>query len=69
MRQFGKLSGRIIELSVSGMTDAQRNAWWADPDCIIGSIVKVDAMRYSAYGSLREPRFKEVRTDKDKPDL
>ena len=65
----GTKEGDPVQLPVSGMSDAQRAAWWRDPRMIIGQIVKVDAMGLSAHGLLREPRFKEVRTDKDTPDL
>lgn len=63
-RRFGKKTGEICSIFVSGMTDAQRDEWWANPDSIIGSVVQVDAMTYSAHGLLREPRFKQARTDK-----
>jgi len=64
---LGKLIVRWMDgktLPVSGMTDAQRNAWWSDPKSIIGKIVEVKAMRDSSKGSLREARFKSVRHDK-----
>lgn len=33
-----------------------------------GSIVEIEAMCYSKYGLLREPRFKSIRYDKTEPD-
>lgn len=53
-------------LKVSGMTDAERDA---DPASIIGKIIEVEAMGESSQGSLREPRYKGIRYDKDKPDF
>jgi len=68
-RLFGKSDGELVELPISGMTDAQRDTWWKREEEIIGSIVRVDAMQINAYGMLREPRFKEVRKDKIKADF
>ena len=59
--------GRTIE--ISGMTDAQRHAWWTNPDEIIGKVVQVDAMCESSKGLLREPRFKGIRIDKTEGDF
>lgn len=59
--------GSIIP--VSGMTDAQRNEWWRDPNAILGKVVEVHAMTYTKDGKLREPRFKGIRYDKDVPDF
>jgi DNA ligase-1 len=56
-------------VSISGMSDDHRQLWWAQPKCIIGKIVEVHSMGLSSNGSLREPRFKGIRTDKDKPDF
>ncbi|WP_196599038.1 hypothetical protein [Pectinatus frisingensis] len=56
------------EIHVSGMTDAQRDAWYHNPNLIVGKIVQVDAMGESAKGKLREPRFKGIRYDKGEPD-
>lgn len=53
-------------LKVSGMSDDERNA---DPATIIGKIIEVEAMGESSNGSLREPRYKGIRYDKDKPDF
>lgn len=50
--------------TVSGMTDAQRLAWWNNPDEIVGKIVEIKAMKILPDGSLREPRFKAIRYDK-----
>lgn len=59
--------GRTIE--ISGMTDAQRHAWWSNPEEIIGKVVQVDAMCESSKGLLREPRFKGIRLDKTEGDF
>lgn len=56
--------GKVVK--VSGMTDAERDA---DPASIIGKIIEVEAMGESSQGSLREPRYKGIRYDKDKPDF
>lgn len=58
---------RTIE--ISGMTDAQRHAWWNNPEEIIGKVVQVDAMCESSKGLLREPRFKGIRLDKTEGDF
>lgn len=63
-RRFGEPKGEFIEVSISGMTDSQRDLWWEDPTLILGKVVKMDAKSFTEEGSLREPRFKEVRTDK-----
>jgi len=76
----GKHAGRLgaivcrydngIELRVgTGFSDLQRRAWWLDKYDIIGRIVRVVGMKDSGKGSLREPRFKGVRHDKDTPDF
>lgn len=54
---------------VSGMTDAQRDAWWANPESIIGQVVEVKAMKLLKDGSLREPRYKHTRHDKCAKDI
>lgn len=60
-------NGKTIE--ISGMTDAQRTAWWNNPVEIIGKVVQVDAMCESFKGKLREPRFKGIREDKTEGDF
>lgn len=59
--------GKILKSS--GMSDAERDAWTADPSLIMGKIVEIEAMGESSGGSLREPRYKGVRYDKIKPDF
>ncbi|KVE35692.1 ATP-dependent DNA ligase [Burkholderia sp. BDU5] len=56
-------------VKVSGMTDAQRDEWWADPTKIVGQIVEVQCLGFTNMGSLREPRFKGVRFDKESADF
>ena len=56
-------------LTLSGMSDAERDAWTANPSLILGKIVEVEAMGLSTNGSLREPRYKGVRYDKLHPDF
>lgn len=49
---------------VSGMSDADRDLWYKNPQLIVDQIVEVKAMKKLKDGSLREPRFKAVRHDK-----
>lgn len=58
-----KFKGR--EVPVSGMTDEQRAAWWGKPKAIIGKTIEVQYQYATANGSLRHPRFKRLRPDKD----
>ncbi len=56
--------------TVSGMTDEQRDRWWAGKDIIVGRVVEIKAMkRNKDDGSLREPRFKAIRWDKGVDDI
>lgn len=64
----GMLGNLIVEykgnrMGLSGMSDAERREWWANPGTIIGQIVEVKAMSESVKGVLREPRFKGIRYD------
>jgi ATP-dependent DNA ligase len=60
-------NGVVIE--VSGMSDWERNVWWGNPAMIIGKVVEVVAMKELPNGSLREPRYKSIRFDKDIGDI
>jgi len=71
----GKHEGRIGNLIVrykdgkllgvgTGLSDADR-----ERDDWVGKIIEVEAMGHSNDGSLREPRMKAVRHDKDKADF
>jgi len=70
----GKHAGRLGAIVVSfggrelrvgtGFTDAERREYWDEGLNLIGAIVEVGAMDFSADGLLREPRFKGVRFDK-----
>jgi ATP-dependent DNA ligase len=70
----GKHAGRLGAIVVSfgdrelrvgtGFTDAERREYWDGGLNLIGAIVEVEAMDFSADGLLREPRFKGVRFDK-----
>ncbi len=68
-RTWGNIDGEIVEQDIRGMSHEQLLAWADNPSLIVGKIVKVAAMRLTRYGMLREPRFKEVRFDKEAPDL
>ena len=68
--------GTIVEASVgSGLTDEQRCEWMYFPESIVGKIVEVQYFSLSQDSknkgselySLRFPRLKGVRTDKNKP--
>lgn len=61
----------------TGFSDQQRDEFWQaatgnapDDECVspIGQIVEVECMCVNANGTLREPRFKAVRWDKNKAD-
>jgi DNA ligase-1 len=74
---LGKNKGRVGAIGVSfrgatlrcnAGTDAEREAWFADPSLIVGKIVEVEAMDFSSEGLLREPRYKGIRHDKLEPD-
>lgn len=56
-------------VKVSGMTDEERDAWFANPQQIVGQIVEVAALGFTPQGSLREPRFKGIRHDKELADF
>lgn len=58
-----------IRHKVSGMTDAQRDDWWTQPNTIKGKVVEVKAMKVLKDGTLREPRFKAVRFDKSPTEI
>lgn len=54
----------------TGLTKQERESWWAVPSFIVGKIVQVEAMGFTANGnSLREPRFKGIRFDKEHSDF
>ena len=48
------------EQQCSGMSDTQRDEWWADPSKIVGKDVRVQFMCWTQAGRLREPRLKCV---------
>jgi len=63
-------------VKVSGMSDQQRDTWWDmretntyHPDSIVGKIIEVQCLGFTPQGSLREPRFKGVRFDKEAADF
>ncbi|WP_247537429.1 hypothetical protein [Ralstonia pseudosolanacearum] len=62
------LRGPKGQVTCSGMSDEQRNQWWAEPSLIVGQIVEVAALGFTSRGSLREPRFKGIRHDKEHAD-
>lgn len=68
-RKFADPAGEVLPIDIRGMGHDDLRAWSEDPSRIVGKVVKVTAMRFTNLGSLREPRFKEVRFDKEQPDL
>ena len=50
--------------NVSGMTDAQRDAWWKNPKLIVGKMIEVKCRGVHPTGKLIEPRFVRIREDK-----
>jgi len=54
---------------VSGMTDAERVAWWNKSATVIGKVIEVCCMKVNPDGSLREPRYKAIRYDKTVKDI
>lgn len=75
----GKHKGKLGALGVrfaggvtlrvgTGFSDLEREAWWRDSLDIKGRIVRVVGMKDSGKGSIREPRFKGIRWDKQEAD-
>lgn len=56
--------GSEVITNVSGMTDAQRHAWWAKPELIVGKTIEVKCRGVHPSGKLIEPRFIRIREDK-----
>lgn len=56
-------------LGLSGMSDEERDAFWSEPECIIGQIVlvkyKQETQDKTGKKSLQFATYKGVRTDKD----
>ncbi|WP_429498847.1 hypothetical protein ACQUFY_05940 [Robbsia andropogonis] len=59
--------GKNGPVKVGGMTDEQRREWW--DASITGAIVEVECLGLTPSGSLREPRFKGIRYDKESADF
>lgn len=59
-----KPEGSTQITNVSGMTDAQRNAWWENPKLIVGRTIEVKCRGIHPTGKLIEPRFVRIREDK-----
>lgn len=68
-KRGGVPTGEPCTQDIRGMSHDELRAWHADPSLIAGKIVQVEAMKFTAYGMLREPRFKCVREDKKISDL
>jgi DNA ligase-1 len=68
-REFGKEDGKESIQDIRGMKHSQLLEWRDNPELIVGKIVEVEAMKFTAFGMLREPRFKSVRLDKNVADV
>ena len=58
------LNGVVVNVG-SGMSDEQRQNFWASKKELIGMTIEVEADAVTEDGSLRFPRFKNLRKDKD----
>ena len=50
---------------VSGMTDLQRRKFWRNHKSIVGKLIEVVYQEETIHGSLRHPRYKRHRPDKE----
>lgn len=58
------LNGVVVNVG-SGFSDEQRAEFWADKKELIGVTIEIEADGITKDGSLRFPRFKNLRKDKD----
>lgn len=58
-----------IEITVVIPKDSDQILFENDPSRIVGKVVEVRAMKENEEGTLREPRFKGVRNDKDASEI
>ena len=58
------LNGVIVNVG-SGLSDEQRADFWAAKKELVGMVIEVEADAVTKDGSLRFPRFKNLRKDKD----
>lgn len=70
-RDYGDVFGkrRTLPVDLSGFADSVRAEWAYNPELILGKIVHVHALQVGSKGSLRLPKVKAIRIDKDTPDL
>lgn len=54
------------EVPVSGMTDDQRRMFWKKPKSVLKKLVEVIYQEETEHGSLRHPRYKRHRPDKER---
>lgn len=54
------------KVRVSGMTDAQRDMFWKSQQSMRKRVIEVSYQNITNNGSLRHPRFKRLRPDKEK---
>lgn len=57
-------NGIIVNVG-SGMSDSQRKEFWRDKEIMLGKVIEIEADSVTKDGSLRFPKFKTVRHDKD----
>lgn len=69
-KYFNQMGGVIIDVDGvqvkvgSGFTDAERYVFWRSPEKILDHVIEVHYHEKTPDGSLRHPRFKQVRLDK-----
>ncbi|WYW04176.1 ATP-dependent DNA ligase [Pseudomonas phage vB_PpuP-IPa-2] len=59
--------GNVVQVSGGKLKTKEREALFADPSGIVGSIVEVHALSITPDGQLREPRYQRIRDDKTEP--
>lgn len=57
-------NGIIVDVG-SGISDDQRKEFWDDREKMLGKVIEIEADSVTKDGSLRFPRFKKLRHDKD----
>jgi DNA ligase-1 len=57
-------NGIIVDVG-SGMSDDQRKEFWDNKEKMLGKVIEVEADSVTKDGSLRFPRFRNLRKDKD----
>jgi DNA ligase-1 len=53
------------DVSVSGMTDEEREYFHLNREALLGSVIEVRFQRYESRGGMRHPAFVRIREDKN----